>query len=573
MSTLHEPASVSLMPAARDGRDRAKPSAGSMGLVALCFVVIAIGVAAQTHGYLGRGSLWEDELIAITHANQPLPLFFIQVLRNDIHPPLYFLQLDAWMALGSNTDAWALANSLFWAAVSLVVMFGVAKRVHGIRAAWIATALLAVLPSFVWSASTLRMYAALPAFVLTVYFANRRWFDTRDARFLVLAFATALLTAYVHAIEFFFVVFIAFGAFLEAVAAGRLRPTAASSTGPLAVPGASLQFSRALWTWLIVQSLLGLCLLPLAGSGLLRGSDASAPSSAVAMLTLGGSLVAGWKTSSLPWARGAGTVIFLMLTVAALSVKDSRWRTIGIPIAVLVVATLVALGVKPIFKQPVFAANLLPFVVIGAAAAAARSRCVMTFLVAPCLVVLALVAFPMVDRQAQSEGYAAAARAVRDRATPGDLVVVPSVSVFWGVARYAVGPEWGSPLAVMPPPNAEWAGLNERLARTFGTSVPQRLGLVPARHVVDAGGVRYLIGDDAVAESATAPHVWLVTRQRYVSEAKLDAGLRASTSFAPLTFGDGELTVRRFDRVDPSTSVKAPLSLVQGSVSPKRGTP
>ena len=43
-------------------------------------------------------------------------------------------------------------------------------------------------------------------------------------------------------------------------------------------------------------------------------------------------------------------------------------RTLVIPLGALLTAVLVSLYFKPIFKQPVFAANLLPFLVLGAAA-------------------------------------------------------------------------------------------------------------------------------------------------------------------------------------------------------------
>ena len=500
----------------------------------LCLAAIAIGVAAGLYFYLHRGSLWEDEIIALTHANQPLPLFFIELLRNDIHPPLYFLQLDGWMALGGSGDRWALANSLAWAVVSLVAMFTIARSLHGARAAWIATALFAVLPNFVWSAGTLRMYAGLPACVLFVYYANRQWFESRDGRWLAACLVVEVLVAYLHAVEFFFVAFIVFGALAEAASTGRLR-----------MP--SMRFRHSVRMWLIFQVLFGVCVLPLAASALVRGSDAAAPDTALAMLAAGGMLVAGWKTSSILWVRMAGLVIFLLLTGAALSDRGSRWRTLGIPIAALVVALAIAVLFKPIFKQPVFAANLLPFVVLGAAAAASRTMSARVPVVA-CIVALAIAAFPLALRQAQPEGYAAAARAVRDRVVAGDVVVVPNVSVFWGIARYAVGPDWGRPLAIMPAPNAEWARLNDRIARSLGADAPARLGLVPDRDYVERDGVRYILGSDVAAATKDAPHVWLVTRERYQVDVKLDPALKASEVVAPETFGDGELSVRRYDR-------------------------
>ncbi|MEO8936492.1 MAG: hypothetical protein ABI277_05105 [Burkholderiaceae bacterium] len=521
-------------------RHGARPSATgdfmSRTLWAICGIAIVVGVAAAVHFSLMRGSLWEDELIAITHANQPLPLFFIEVLRNDLHPPLYFLQLAGWQGLGFHTDAWVLANSLAWAAVSLGAMFFVAHKLHGIRAAWIATALFAVLPNFVWSAGTLRMYAALPACVLFAYYANRRWFDTRSPVWLAAAVIVEVLLAYTHAVEFFFVAFIVFGALVEAGAAGRLR-----------LP--SVRLAGSMRMWVIAQIVFGACVLPLAASALVRSSDASAPGSTIAMLTIGGGLVAGWKTSGLAWARMGGFAIFVLLLGAALSAHAGRWRTLAIPVAALVVAMMIAIVFKPMFKQPVFAANLLPFLVLGAAAAAGQSRPALV-VVAGCIAVLAAAAFPLASRQAQLEPYAPAARWVRERAVAGDVVVVPNVSVFWGIARYAIGPRWGRPLAIMPPPNDDWTRLNERIARTLGPDAPKKLGLVPDSDFVDSQGVRYVIGDDAIVRTSDARHVWLVTRDRYKGDVKVDPRLHPSEIVNPETFGDGELLVRRLDRSD-----------------------
>ena len=506
----------------------------STALWLFCGLATLVGIVTAFHFFAVRGSLWEDELIALTHTQQPLFSFFVEILRNDIHPPLYFLQLMGWMALGPSSDGWALANSLAWAGVGLATIFFVADRCHGRRAAWIALALFAVLPNFAWSAGTLRMYAALPAWIVFAYFANRRWFETRDWRWLTVVGVVEILVAWTHAVEFFFIAFVVLGALLEAAAAGRVRlPT--------------LRFRQSVRMWLIVQIVFGFCVLPLAASALVRGSDAAAPDSTWAMLTVGGALVAGWKTSGILWLRAIATVMFAVLVVIAVVERDSRWRTLGIPVFALVVALVIGLGAKPIFKQPVFAANLMPFVVLGAAAAASRST-IARGLVVVIVLVLAVGAWPLASRQAQPEGYAAAARSVRDRAVAGDVVVVPNVSVFWGIARYAVGPDWGRPLAIMPAPNAEWSRLNERIARTLGPDAPRRLGLVPDRDFVEANGVRYVLGSDAVEATRTAPHVWVVTRDRYRVDLKLDPALHPSEAVAPETFGDGELVVARLDR-------------------------
>lgn len=51
------------------------------------------GLVAAALYWWSRGSLWEDEIIAITHGLQPLLGFFVEVLRNEIHAPRWCLCL------------------------------------------------------------------------------------------------------------------------------------------------------------------------------------------------------------------------------------------------------------------------------------------------------------------------------------------------------------------------------------------------------------------------------------------------------------------------------------------------
>jgi mannosyltransferase len=515
--------------------DSAEPRGSSRGLSStsrvakvLLAMVIAIGAIAALTVFFARGSLWEDEIIAITHTNQALPLFFMETSRNDMHPPLYFLQLDGWLALRTNTDHWALANSLAWAALSLAAMFFVARRVHGVRAAWIATALFAVMPSLIWSASTLRMYAALPGLALLAYFVNRRWFETRRNAWLVACIVAEVALAYMHAVEFFFVAFFVAGALAESWTRGdRWVPP---------------------FRWILVQALFVVAILPLAGSALFRESDASAPGTLYDLLLAGGAVVAGWKTSSIPALRLGGAVVFAVLAIAGIANRDSRARTLVIPIGAIVVAGLLGMFLKPIFKQPVFAANLIPFLVLGAAAAAARARPA-AIGVGLCMAVLAVGALPVASLQRQGEAYEPAARDVQALARPGDVVVVPSVSVYWGIARYAIGPAWGQPLAIMPALNPSWSRLVGRIRERIGPEATSRLGLVPVTNEVDHAGIAYVIGSDASAATANAAHVWVVTRDRYTSDVDLDSHFAPSREFAPRSYGD-ELKVARFDRSD-----------------------
>lgn len=502
---------------------------------AVCIATILISCLVSIFWWWSRQGFWEDEIIAITHANQPLPLFFIEVLRNDIHPPLYFFQLKLWQELGFHSDRSILANSLIWAFVSLGTLFYVAKSVYGPKAAWYATAIYAIFPIFAYSAANLRMYSMVPAMAIFVWYANHRFFKCASNKWLSIAILMELALAYLHAIEFYFVAFLVTAALAEALFQRHGDTTARDSS-----------CKKVVIKWLLWQATAAVLVLPLMGSAVVRGSDAGAPSSGLSILLEPGALVAGWGPSSILWLRIAGFVIFCFFAALALKKPSSRLRTIIIPIGALGVAIAVSMLAKPMLKVPVFAANLLPFLALGAGVGAAFiSKAWVRGGLYACLVLLCVAAFPLASYQLAPSAYQDAGRYLAAKAQPGDVVVVPNVSVYWGVLRYAVGPAWGKPLEVMPlEPNLQWAGLTEKL----GPAVTETLGLQPKTNTVMHKGVRYTIGQDARKATTEAKQVWVVQRDGYRVDVDLGGPFKRR-SMARVS--GGELVVSRFES-DPA---------------------
>jgi hypothetical protein len=69
--------------------------------------------------------------------------FFIECIRDDMHPPLYFLQLHFWSWV-SKTDRWLVFNSVLWGLIALISLWIVQKRIRGNTVAWTSAAYLAV---------------------------------------------------------------------------------------------------------------------------------------------------------------------------------------------------------------------------------------------------------------------------------------------------------------------------------------------------------------------------------------------------------------------------------------------
>jgi len=509
-----------------------KPLAGSKLEQWLCVLFIAVGCLVTLLWWHGRTSLWEDEIIAITHGNQPLPLFFMETLRNDIHPPLYFLQLKLWHDLGFTSDAAVLFNSVCCAFISLAVLFGITRKVYGARAACFATALYAVLPIFAYSGANLRMYGLVPACTLLVWYVNRQWFLLRERKWLAWMIVLEGAASYLHAIEFFFVGFIAIGACLESLYTMRQMRRQGAAGARASAAG--------LGGWVLAQAVVLVLIVPLMGSAVIRGSEATAPSTVLMSLTEPGALVTGWAPASILSLRMAGLLIFVFLAAVAMLERRSRVRTLAIPIATLAAAIAVSMLAKPMIKVPVFASNLLPFIALGAGAGLALhgSRYWRAGAFA-CMAVLACAAIPLMRYQTSADAYGATGRQLLQAVRPGDIVVVPNVSVYWGVMRYAVGENWGQPLDVMPPANAQW----EAVFRKLGPEKTALLGLRPSRDHVVSNGVTYLLGDDARRLTAAASRVWVVQRDGYKVDVQLGAPFTRQSLARP---GNGDVALSFF---------------------------
>lgn len=470
-----------------------------------------------------RHSLWEDELIALTHTLQPLPQFFVGVVRNDMHPFVYFLLLKVWGVPAPGSDGWMLASSLFLglACVGFIAFIGL--RLGGRSVGLWAAGLFAILPNFAWAAGNLRMYTFVPLLALALWFGQRTYLRTGSHPALLIGVLSALALVWTHAIQFFFVFFIVAAVALEC-------------RGDL--------FSRQRRAWWAVQVLTLLAALPMVGNALVRGTEPLPASDLGLLLLAPAQLFSGWALTDDPAALAAGGLIFVVLL--ALGLRTPTGRFLALVACCAPVFTAIAVGVlgKPMFKPPVFVANAVPFLVLAAALGIAhlQGRGV-RWGVGVFAVALAAASVPWSARLLPDENFGPAGRYLAQHMQPGDVVAVPRTSVFWGVMRYAAGPRWGAPLQSLPPSNPQWVGIERRISPVW----QERLGLAPRQNVLLVDGKTYVHGRDAVLPPDFEGSVWVVHRKRYPDQVNMDQPVAERQV---VWFGD-ELSVTRAVR-DPA---------------------
>ncbi len=130
---------------------------------------------------LGDQNIWWDEGLAIWAVRKSLWGVTLWTAQ-DVHPPLYFYHLWAWVRLAGESEFAARFISALWGVLAVAVVYPLGVRLGGRRAGLAAALFLAVARFHIWWSQEMRMYilSALAA-TLALYLAVR-WLDEERER-------------------------------------------------------------------------------------------------------------------------------------------------------------------------------------------------------------------------------------------------------------------------------------------------------------------------------------------------------------------------------------------------------
>ena len=437
-----------------------RASTAAVGVAALVAALLVASLYLRTRA-LGA-SLWMDEGLSIGIASQPF--FDIPgVLRQDGSPPLYYLLLNAWMAIFGRGPAETQALSLVFALAFIPAALWAGWTLFGRRAGLIAAALGALNPFFTIYAQETRMYSLLGLLGLLAATAFVRAFVDRRRAYVPVFAALLAAILYTHNWGLFLTVgaLCAFG--VLARTSGD-RPVLLRD-GLLAFGGAALLYLPWLPTLLYQTAHTGAPWLDPPGI-----DAALVPFSA--LIASGGAAVA--------LALGAGTGL-LRKGVAR---DGAAVRTLLVLAGATLIAAFVVSQVAPAWTARYFGVVLGPLLLVAAAGLARAGTLGLVALAAT----LAFWALPPTDVVERKSNAAELAADAASRLDPGDLVVsgqpeqTPLLAYHFGSELdYAttMGPA-GNP-AVM-----EWRDALERLrsATPAETLEPLIAKLPPRGHVL-----------------------------------------------------------------------------------------
>ncbi|MEC5387199.1 hypothetical protein VVD49_15830 [Uliginosibacterium sp. H3] len=467
---------------------------------ALGLAILAIGIVLRILP-IGREGFWYDEMFAASYTNLSVIQTFIAVLRFEIHPPLFYMQLTAWSGLG-HSDTWLMLNSVTWSSVTLISIAVFAGRRFGRQAGLAAMAVCAFLGSEIYFAGELRQYAMLCAVATLTWAAAEHFLANRSFKgALPLGIALFPMAAMHSAASLIMLSGLVLYLFPYASLLNKTRQR------------------TELWRWLRISVLAGVAMLP----WLINANFRSISHTHNASLADGAHTVGGWILgygdafmSPTPYAVVA-IALGAALLVSAWAVREVRRLAVCMVFWPLFFGMVLSIAIRPIWLDRVFA-FCAPFaaIVLGAALVQLFEKCrqpaartLLSVILAACAIGCAWAAWQQAIEPRKTQYRELAADIIAHKAD-GEFVYVPDNIIYWGVARYLVGPEWGSMLEVQDPERADSSEAWRKIYARLGTQKLNWLGLLPRTRQVDSPAGPLIIGWSPVPAMQTAKRFWLV---------------------------------------------------------------
>ncbi|MFN7725212.1 MAG: hypothetical protein ACK5QH_09095 [Rubrivivax sp.] len=487
------------------------PSTGARALACALIALAALLACWLRVHQLTTPGLHLDEIYGATYTGLGLVDTVVAVFRFDIHPPLYYLQLNSWAAVFGVSDTALLLNSVALSLFGWCVVTGVAWRRLGLSGAVLAGFLLAVSLTDILYAQEVRMYAFLSAICLTAWWLANRSAEvaghhanfTRRELWLGLAASAVALThgasfVPVSAIGLYWLLrtrqtnhfswrkLCALSAFVAVPLVFVLANSAVRSlshTSGFSADAVVTTLSN--WLWGDAQAL-----------GMLSSWAWRWLATAVVLAAIvHGVWAGGWQRATalamVAWPLALGAV----LSAAVRPIWLDRTFAFCAPFALLLTASLLQ-SIGRVCAQRLKAGDSVERLAMGTVAILIGTVCVQS--------TLAVLDGP------RKMGYREAAAFIANHAKGPVLVYAPDRPTFWGMARYLIGPDWGDALKVQDPFRSDKSTVWPKVYARLGPKWVAQLGLAPQSRSIEKNGRLMIIGPSADTRVREATELYLV---------------------------------------------------------------
>jgi hypothetical protein len=446
--------------------------------------------------------LWLDEVWSATFAVQSLLDLIIATLRFDPHPPFYYLQLWLWATV-SHSTFWLFANSLFWSWLAVLSLYYVARKLTSQRLAFATTALSAVMPAAVALAHSLRMYPMLACLSIWVwYYSHRCLIQAPSFRIAGALLSFLLLVSYSHATG---PLIIAYSGVFGLCLARQER-----------IKGSQVFY------WLKIHIIAGILVLPVLINSFVRSTSHTITPGIWDIMRTFADLVAGPVISEHAWAFIPASILTSAAILIACFDRKLRPMASGFLLTPFILGAGISYFMTPIWLDRVFFFTI-PFLAVTLAngvllterfalriAPGRAARACIFASVSVSVAALAGLSLFQFGAVPKPTNYKAAAAVITSQLERGDLVYIPSNVTYWGILWYAVGPDWGSPLAIQGGSGLDCDDRWCTVLQQLGPVWRRRLHLEPQTRVVVHEDIPFFIGHVIPTEALMADRVWIV---------------------------------------------------------------
>lgn len=402
------------------------PSSIVAAILVSAFLVRLIGIEHRW--------LWSDELLSANFIAHGFWNTLITNLRFDIHPPLYYLQLELW-ALFSRSDLWLMLNSVLWSVVAVGILIAAVRRFFGLRSALIAGALFAFSPAALAYGDQVRMYSFLMALIIWVWVAQMNWLRAAPDRQRLVSppslnlILSQLAVIYTHS-------------------AGLIMISGCVTlAATMLAEGRDI---RAAKRWIICQCVVGLSALPAVAIALVReAGHVTAPSLAEIWTTWEFLAAGAMQFTLLGPILGIGLLAVLIYVMVTM--PGERIGVANLIFVPLIIAAAISYGLKPTWIERIFV-TIIPFLCLFAALAIEKQfdltsstpRIRRILAVGLALIWVGTGVAGQLTRE-KGDGFKLAASYLHQNIASGDVVLVDGDYPYWCLLWYFAGPDWGVP--------------------------------------------------------------------------------------------------------------------------------
>lgn len=167
----------------------------------IIFTLVVVLFIGSRLWYLTSYSLWTDEIFSLTVVRLSWNEMFVKLILDKVHPPLFYIILKIWVAIGGDSLLWLKLLPVLIASATILPFYYLCRELNlSARATNVTLLLMAVNGYLIYYSQEVRMYILLFFFTVGSFWLFARFVNdtTKKKRYLIYLFICNLFLIYSH---------------------------------------------------------------------------------------------------------------------------------------------------------------------------------------------------------------------------------------------------------------------------------------------------------------------------------------------------------------------------------------